>query len=41
VNQDDASLIPWTEQYFKSYFGISHWLEENGIRFSMERESWA
>jgi hypothetical protein len=29
------------EQYFKSYFGIKKWLEENGIDFSIERESWA
>lgn len=39
--QDEASLIPWMEQYFKSYFGIKQWLEENGIGFSIERESWA
>jgi hypothetical protein len=39
VNQNEASLIPWMEQYFKSYFGIKQWLEENGIGFSIERES--
>jgi hypothetical protein len=41
VNQNEASLIPWMEGYFKSYFGIKQWLEENGIGFTIERESWA
>ena len=41
VNQNETSIIPWMEQYFKSYFGIKQWLEENGIEFSVERESWA
>ena len=41
INQDETSIIPWMEQYFKSYFGIKQWLEENGIEFSIERESWA
>jgi hypothetical protein len=41
VTQEEASLIPWMEQYFKSYSGIKQWLEENGIGFSIERESWA
>lgn len=41
VNKDAVSLISWIEQYFKSYFGIKQWLEENGIAFSIERESWA
>src|SRR5512145_1412801 len=41
VNQNETSLIPWMEQYFKSYFGIKKWLEENGIDFSIEREGWA
>ena len=41
VNQDETSLIPWMEQYFKSYFGIKQWLEEHEIDFSIERESWA
>lgn len=41
VNQNEASLIPWMEGYFKSYFGIRQWLEENGISFTIERESWA
>lgn len=39
VNQNATSLIPWIEQYFKSYFGIKQWLEENGIDFTIERES--
>ena len=41
VNKDAEILIPWMEQYFKSYFGIKQWLEENGIEFRIERESWA
>ena len=41
VNKDSETLIPWMEQYFRSYFGIKQWLEENGIEFSIERESWA
>jgi hypothetical protein len=41
VNKNETSLISWMEQYFKSYFGIKKWLEENGIDFSLERESWA
>ncbi len=41
VTQDETSLIPWMERYFKSYFGIKQWLEENGIGFTIERESWA
>src|SRR5512138_41189 len=41
VNKDRSSLIEWMEEYFKSYFGIKQWLEENGIDFSIERESWA
>jgi hypothetical protein len=41
VNQNETSIIPWMEQYFKSYFGIKQWLEENGIEFSVEIESWA
>jgi hypothetical protein len=39
VNQNETSIIPWMEQYFRSYFGIKQWLEENGIEFSIERES--
>ena len=41
VNKNETSLIPWMEQYFKSYFGIKKWLEENGIRFSVDIDSWA
>ena len=41
VNRNETSLISWMEQYFKSYFGIKKWLEENGIGFSIEREGWA
>lgn len=41
VNQDEATLIPWMEQYFKSYFGIKQWLQENGIDFSLDVEGWA
>jgi hypothetical protein len=41
TKQSEASLIPWITENFKSYFGIKNWLEENGINFSIERESWA
>ena len=41
ISQNETTIIPWMEQYFKSYFGIKQWLEENGIGFSIERESWA
>ena len=41
VNQNETSLISWMEQYFKSYFGIKKWLEENGIDFSFQVEGWA
>jgi hypothetical protein len=41
VNQNETSLIPWMEGYFKSYFGIKQWLEEHEIDFSIKRESWA
>lgn len=39
--QEQASLIPWMAQYFKSYFGIKQWLEESKIGFRVEIESWA
>lgn len=41
VNQKETSIIPWMEEYFKSYFGIKKWLEENKIDFSVEIEGWA
>lgn len=41
VSKDDSSVIEWMEGYFKSYFGIKQWLEENGIGFSIAREGWA
>jgi hypothetical protein len=41
IHQEQASLIPWMAQYFKSYFGIKQWLEESKIGFRVEIESWA
>jgi len=41
VNQTETTIIPWMEHYFKSYFGIKKWLEENKIDFSVEIEGWA
>jgi hypothetical protein len=41
VNQNEVTLIPWMEQYFKSYFGIKQWLQENGIDFKVDVEGWA
>jgi hypothetical protein len=39
--QDKTSVIQWLNENFQSYFGIKHWLEENEVEFSLERESWA
>lgn len=41
VGKDESSLIPWMLEYFKSYFGIKQWLEENKIEFKVEIESHA
>ena len=41
AKQDAISLLPWMTENFQSYFGIKKWLEENGIDFRIERESWA
>ena len=41
VNQNETSIIQWMEQYFKSYFGIKQWLEENKIEFDVDIENWA
>lgn len=41
VGRDENSLIPWMLEYFKSYFGIKQWLEENKIDFDVEIESQA
>jgi len=41
TKQDEAFLVEWLTQNFKSYFGIKQWLEENQISFSVEIESWA
>jgi|SRR5688572_10090591 hypothetical protein len=40
TKQDETSLIQWIGENFKSYFGIKQWLEENGIGFSKEVDSW-
>jgi hypothetical protein len=41
LNQNEATLVPWMAQYFKSYFGIKKWLEESKIGFRLEIEGWA
>ena len=41
AHQAEPSILPWMAEKFKSYFGIKHWLEENKVGFSVERESWA
>lgn len=41
VGRDENSLIPWMLEYFKGYFGIKQWLEENKIDFEVEIESQA
>jgi hypothetical protein len=41
ISQSETSVISWMEQYFKSYFSVKRWLEENKIDFSVEVEGWA
>jgi hypothetical protein len=41
TEQNGTAILPWLVQNFQSYFGIKQWLEENGIGYSVERESWA
>lgn len=41
VSKDENTLISWIVEYFKSYFGIKQWLEENKIIFDVEIESHA
>ena len=41
AKHDETSIIPWMTETFQNYFGIKKWLEENGINFSIETESWA
>lgn len=39
TEQDEASLIPWLHENYKSYFAIKKLLEERGIAFHNEIES--
>lgn len=41
TRQNEASLIQWLSENFKSYFEIKNWLEENKIKFEKEIDSWA
>lgn len=41
TGQSEASLVDWIVQNFKSYYGIKGWLEQSGLRFSLETESHA
>jgi hypothetical protein len=41
ASQDEASLIHWMTENFKSYFDVKKWLEENGIGFHREVDPWA
>ena len=41
AKQEEALLIQWIAQNFKSYFSIKQWLEENGIGFLKEVDAWA
>lgn len=41
LNQNEITILPWMEQYFKSYFGIKEWLQKNSIEFSVDGEGWA
>jgi hypothetical protein len=41
TNQNENSVIDWLTRNFQSYFGIKQWLEENGIGFEKQIDSWA
>jgi hypothetical protein len=41
TGESPDSLVDWIVQNFKSYYGIKEWLEQSGIRFSLETESHA
>lgn len=41
AKQDEASVLQWMAENFKSYFDIKQWLEENKIGFGTVIESWA
>lgn len=41
TKQDRSSLVAWIAKNFGSYFEIKKWLEENGIGFSRDVDSWA
>jgi hypothetical protein len=41
TEQDEASLIRWLYENYNSYFDIKKLLEERGIAFHKEIESWA
>lgn len=38
---DEAKVIQWFVENFKTYFAIKKWLEENNIGFNVEIESHA
>lgn len=41
TKQGERSLPGWISENFQSYFEIKRWLEENGIEYTKETESWA
>ena len=41
TRQEEEFLLAWLQQNYKSYFEIKNFLEENGIAFQKEIESWA
>ena len=41
TGQDEVSPIPWLQENHKSYFDIKKLVEERGIAFHKEIESWA
>ena len=41
TKQDEASLISWLHENYKSYFDIKKLLEEREIVFHKETENWA
>lgn len=41
ADKDKDTLLDWVSKTFRSYFGIKHWLDENGIEYVVDIESWA
>lgn len=40
TEQNEGSLLDWISRTFTGYFEIKSWLDENGIEYTKETESW-